>query len=131
MENQGTPNQDNSNQVFSQQFRQLQQLPNSTAVLVLGIISLPVCFCYFLMGIPGFVLSIISLSMASKAKKIYEVNPSLYTPGSYNNLKAGRVCAIIGLVLNSILLITVIIVFVMFASTGVAIESILHDMHVR
>ncbi len=131
MENQGTPNQDNSNQVFSQQFRQLQQLPNSTAVLVLGIISLPVCFCYFLMGIPGFVLSIISLSMASKAKKIYEVNPSLYTPGSYNNLKAGRVCAIIGLVLNSILLITVIIVFVMVASTGVAIESILHDMHVR
>ena len=58
--NQGTPNQGNVNQQFNQQFSQpfgQQQLPNSTAVLVLGIISIVGCFCY---GILGLILGLIS-----------------------------------------------------------------------
>ena len=49
MENQGqgTPNPEQVNQQFNQQFSQSfgqPQLPNSTAVLVLGIISIVGCF---------------------------------------------------------------------------------------
>ncbi|MCW3102356.1 MAG: hypothetical protein JWO09_796 [Bacteroidetes bacterium] len=124
MENQGVPNQDNVNQQFNQQFGQqpaapkfgLQELPNSTAVLVLGIISLPVCFCYFLFGIPGLVLSIISLVLSNKAQVIYDENPALYTQASYNNMKAGKICAIIGLSINAVCLIGMII-YVVFIAT--------------
>ena len=46
----------------------LQQLPNSTAVLVLGIISIPTCFCY---GIVGMICGIIALVMNGRATKLY------------------------------------------------------------
>ncbi len=111
MENPQNPQQ--INQQFQQTFGQ-QPLPNATAVLVLGIISIPVCFCYFLFGIPGLVLSIISLVLSGKAKKTYEENPTLYTLTSYNNMKAGRICAIIGLCLNILCLIGMILYIVFF-----------------
>jgi hypothetical protein len=126
MENQGTPNQENINQQFSQQFGNPvnpsgpqfgnQVLPNSTAVLVLGIISLPVCFCYFLFGVPGLVLSIISLVLSGKAAKLHEENPGLYTQASISNMKAGKICAIIGLVINAICLVGMI-VYIAFIAT--------------
>lgn len=72
-------------------------LKNATAVLVLGILSILGCFCY---GIIGLILAIIALALASKDMKLYAANPEGYTPGSYSNLKAGRICAIIGLVLS-------------------------------
>ncbi|MFL5765520.1 MAG: CCC motif membrane protein [Bacteroidia bacterium] len=119
MENTGTPNQDNINRQFNQQFGQQfgqQPLPNATAVLVLGIISLPVCFCYFLFGIPGLVMSIISFVLSNKARKVYEENPSLYTESSYKNMKAGRVCAIIGMIINSLCLVGMIVYIIVFIS---------------
>lgn len=101
MENQGTPNQENVNQQFNQQFGQQfgqQQLPNSTAVLVLGIISIVGCFCY---GIVGLILGIIALVLAGKAKKLYDQNPGMYSEASFKNMKAGKVCGIIGLCLSA------------------------------
>ena len=47
-------------------FQTKQPLPNATAVLVLGIISIVGCFCY---GIVGLICGIIALILASKAKK--------------------------------------------------------------
>ena len=76
-----------------QQFQMQQPLQNATAVLVLGILSLLIC------GI-GLVLSIIALVLANKDMRMYRDSPDLYTAGSYTNLKGGRICAIIGLVLN-------------------------------
>lgn len=114
-QNQGPSNPQQVNQQFTEQFGQIP-LPNATAVLVLGIISIPVCFCYFLFGIPGLVLGIISIVLSNKAKKLYAENPSLYTQVSYNNLKAGRICAIIGLCLNAILFL-VMILYAVFAVT--------------
>ncbi len=66
-----------------------QPLPNATAVLVLGICSIVVC------GICG----IIALVLGNSAIKMYDANPSAYTPGSLSNVKAGKVCSIIGLCL--------------------------------
>jgi hypothetical protein len=74
-------------------------LPNSTAVLVLGILSIFFCFCY---GVIGIICGIVSLILYPKDKKLYMENPQAYTLSSYNNLKAGRVCAIIGLILSAI-----------------------------
>lgn len=81
-----------------QQFQQqpgLPDLPNATTILVLGILSIVFC------GI-GLVLSIIALSMSGKAKAEYEANPGRYAENSYKNVNTGRICAIIGLVLQAI-----------------------------
>jgi M penetrans paralogue family 26 len=116
MENQTNFNQQNINQQFQQQFSQpfgQQQLPNATAVLVLGIISIVGCFCY---GIIGIVLGIIALVLSSKANKIYNENPGLYNEVSYKNMKAGRVCAIIGTCLSSLYLVIIIIYIVLIGA---------------
>jgi len=94
-----------------------QNLTNATAVLVLGIISIVGCFCY---GIVGLICSIIALILAGKDLTKYKVAPDNYTVSSYNNLKAGRICAIIGLVLSAVYLVCVIIVLCTF---GVAMMS--------
>lgn len=67
------------------------QLPNATAVLILGIISIVACCCYG----GGLILGIIALVLAAKDQNRYLANPQMYTVGSFNNLKGGRICAII------------------------------------
>lgn len=119
MENQGTPNQENVNQQFNQQFGQFgqQALPNATGVLVLGIISIVGCFCY---GIVGLVCGIIAVALSVKANALYIQNPSLYTESSFKNMKAGRVCAIIGLSLSTLYVIFWIVCIVIW---GAALSS--------
>ena len=105
MENPGTyPSQQNTNtpQV---------PLPNATAVLVLGIVSIITCFCY---GIVGAVCGIIALVLFKKDNFLYQANPAAYTPGSYSNLKSGRICAIIGVSLSAIYLLLIIVAIITF-----------------
>lgn len=85
-----------------------QSLPNATPVLVLGILSIVMCCCY---GVIGLILAIVALILSRKDRATYAAHMSFYTESSYKNLNAGRVCAIIGLVLN-ILLIVIMIIFV-------------------
>lgn len=89
-----------------------QSLPNATGVLVLGIISIVLCWCY---GI-GIVLGIIALVLSSKAKTLYQENPNTYSIGSFKNMNAGRICAIIGLSLSSVYLVFIIIYFVILGA---------------
>ncbi len=100
------------NQTQQQNFVQ-QPLPNSTAILVLGILSIALCWC---VGVVGITLSIIALIMSGKAIALYNSNPNLYSTGSFNNAKAGKVCAIIGLCLSSLYLIYVIVVFLIWGA---------------
>jgi M penetrans paralogue family 26 len=77
------------------------QLPNATATLVLGILSIVVCF----------ICGIIALVISNKDIALYKANPELYSSASYNNIKAGRICAIIGIglqVLGLIIYIAII-----------------------
>ncbi|SEB38028.1 hypothetical protein SAMN04489761_0301 [Tenacibaculum sp. MAR_2009_124] len=83
-----------------------RQLPNATAVLVLGIISILSCCCY---GIPGIILGIIALVLFKQDKAKYDLNPSLYS--NYSNLNTGRILAIIGIVLSALYLFFVIGIF--------------------
>ena len=111
---------DNANQFnnFNQNFGGQKPLPNSVGVLVLGICSIVLCWCY---GILAIILGIVSLVLASGAQKLYDENPNLYTLASYKNMKAGKVCAIIGLCLGTLFIIYVI---VMFAIIGTAAFSL-------
>ena len=82
-----------------------QALPNSTAVLVLGILSIVFCWCY---GFIGIVMSVVALAISVKPFKLYQENPDKWS--GYNNLKAGRITAIIGLALSIITIILFIII---------------------
>lgn len=77
-----------------------QKLPNSTAVLVLGILSIPTCCCW---GIVGLILGIIALVLAKKDTVLYNENPEQYD--GFSNIKTGKILAIIGIVLSAIYLI--------------------------
>jgi hypothetical protein len=88
-------------------FYQQPALPNSSGILVMGILSIVFCWAW---GIPGLILGIISLSLSSKASTLYQQSSGVYSPSSFNNMKAGRVCAIIGTVLSGLFLIYMIIV---------------------
>jgi hypothetical protein len=97
----------NSSNAGGHSFMPQKKLPNSVAVLVLGIVSIPTCFCY---GIVGLVCGIIALVLANKDLSLYETAPQDYELASLNNLKAGRVCAIIGICLSALYLLYVIVV---------------------
>ena len=73
-----------------------EQLPNSGAALVMGILSI-VCICCGFGAVIGVVLGILSIVFAKKAKMLYEENPTRYTESSVKNADAGRICGIVGL----------------------------------
>ncbi|WP_027379721.1 CCC motif membrane protein [Chryseobacterium daeguense] len=81
-----------------------QKLPNATAVLVLGIVSIVGCCCY---GLPGLIAGIIALVLAKKDNALYKQNPTMYS--NYGQLNAGRIMAIIGIVLSVLYVIYVIV----------------------
>jgi hypothetical protein len=82
----------------------VKPIPNSTTVLVLGIVSIVLCCCYGL----GLIGGIIALIIHKKALQAYQANPSEYSSGSLNNLKAGRICAIIGIIISALFLVYLI-----------------------
>lgn len=90
-------------------------LPNATASLVLGILSLVFCAAY---GILGVILGGIGFYLAKQDKKLLDIDPSAYSTQSISNLNAGRVCSLIGLILGSIFLgiILLILLFVGIAA---------------
>jgi hypothetical protein len=73
------------------------QLPNSSGILAMGIISLVSLCCCIPSGIVGLTLGIVALVLGNKALSEYSQNPGLYTEQSYKNTKAGRICGIIGI----------------------------------
>ncbi len=83
-------------------------IPNSTAVLVLGILSITsLCCCGPFML--GPILAIIALALVPRGKRNFNENPDLYRISSYKNMKAGQVCAIIGLIFGILFFIYFII----------------------
>ncbi len=88
-------------------------LPNATAALVLGIISIVGAFCY---GIVGVICGIIGLVLANKDRKLYQATPELYSQASYSSLNAGRTCSIIGLILGGLFMLLMILYFLIFGA---------------
>jgi len=90
-----------------------QKLPNSYAVLILGILSIPTCFC---LGIIGLILGIIALVLAKKDMELYYQNPELYD--GYSLINTGKILAVIGMVLSTIYLIFTIYIYVVVGEEG-------------
>jgi M penetrans paralogue family 26 len=91
---------------------QQRSLPNSTAVLILGILS--IAGCCFIYGFASLAMAVIALYLAAKDRKLYRMNPNSYTQGSYKNVNAGRICAIIGLVLAALFIMFFLAIIAMF-----------------
>lgn len=94
-------------------FEAPQELPQATLILVFGIISIPFCcFC----GSIGIVFGIIALVLGGKAKALYMANPTQYTLSSYNNMHAGRICAIVGICLCTLHFIYEVVLLVVYGT---------------
>lgn len=91
------------------QFGGQQVLPNSVGVLVLGILSIVFCWCY---GLIAIILGIIAIVLAGQAEKVYAANPQAFTQASFKNLKAGKICAIVGLCLGAVYIIALVVYFI-------------------
>lgn len=98
-----------------------RELPNSTLILVFGILSIVGCCCY---GILGVVFGIIALIMSKRAMEIYYADPELYI--GYQNVKTGRILAIIGLVLSSLSVIASVISLIFFGGFNAWADAMEH-----
>ncbi len=74
-----------------------KKLPNGKLIYVLAILS---CTLFCFGGIP-IIFAMTSFILAKKSEKIYQQNPELYS--NIGQIKKGKVIAIIGLVLNLII----------------------------
>lgn len=83
-------------------------LPKADLTLILGIVSILTCF---VLGFVGIVLGIIARNLSKESVELYELAPELYTEHSYKNIKAGRLCATIGIILSSVFLGFVLIYY--------------------
>lgn len=119
----------NQSQIFGSQ-QPARQLPNATLVLVLGILSIIFSCCY---GVIGLVMGIIALVQGNKDEKLYLLNPGVYTLQSYKNMKAGKVCGIIGIVLAGLVILLYVVVIAIFGITALsnpqALQQQLNSMH--
>lgn len=79
----------------------IEILPNSTLILVLGILSI-LTSCFAIIGLP---LGIVALLLASKATKLNAENPDGYT--GFQNVRIGKVLAIIGILFNGYYLVKI------------------------
>lgn len=82
--------------------------PNAIAAMVVGICALGTSFIY---GIPGIVCGIIALSLSGKAKRAYNSNPDMYSPGSGKMIKAGFNTGLWGLILSIVIFIAAVAFF--------------------
>ena len=91
-----------------------QTLPNSVLILIFGILSILTCCCW---GIFGLIFGIIAVILAKKAKAVYLADPELYT--GYNNVKTGKILAIIGIILSAIYLVAQIVILAVYGPDGI------------
>ncbi|MFH6605162.1 CCC motif membrane protein [Maribacter algicola] len=84
-----------------------QQLPGAGTALTMGIVSIVTSI--FCCGPFAAIFSIIGLSNAKSAEKLYQQNPDGYT--GYENAKTGKTLSYIGLAISIIMLVLGIIYF--------------------
>lgn len=96
-----------------------RNLPNATASLVLGILSIPSCFCY---GLLGLALGIIAIILGKKAKKVYAEDPNTYS--GIGNANAGYITGIVGVILGALYLILIVFLIATIGWAGLRDPSI-------
>ena len=99
-----------------------QKLPNSTLILVFGILSIVTCCCY---GVLGLIFGIVSLVLANKATAIYNQNPNEYT--DFSNVKTGKILAIIGIILSLLFIIYLIAMISYFGIDALQDQELMQE----
>ena len=99
-----------------------QKLPNSTLVLVLGIISILGCCCY---GIIGLVCGIVGLVLAKKDEALYLANPTLYT--DFQTLKTGKILCYVGIVLSALTVIYMVILIMTVGLDALSYQELMQE----
>lgn len=98
-----------------------EKLPNNIIVLILGIISMPLCFCY---GI-GIITGTIGIVLAQKDLKFYRENPERYE--GLGNVQAGKVMSIIGIVLSVLFLLIIVWMISIVGMDAVGNEALMTE----
>lgn len=96
---------------------QKQNLPNATAVLILGILSILGC-CFYIF--PGIICGVIALRLYKKDIQLYQTSPELYQ--NYELLNTGRILSIIGITLSVLNLI-----FILYAISLVGVDVLFNQ----
>ncbi|MDP2187850.1 MAG: CCC motif membrane protein [Sphingobacteriaceae bacterium] len=94
-----------------------KQLPNSVAVLILGICS--ILFGCFLIGL---VLGILGIVLSGKGRRLYRDEPEVYE--GYGLLNAGYIMSIIGVVISSLWIIYFVIYVVIMGGLLMGIGNL-------
>jgi len=84
-----------------------QSLPGASNALTMGILS--VVLTLLCCGPFGIIFTIIGLNSASKAERLYNENPGMYS--GYENVRTGKVLSYVGLALAVLYLVFVILYF--------------------
>jgi hypothetical protein len=85
-------------------------LPHASWVFRLGIFSV---IFFFAGGILGLLAGILALKLYKKPYKLYTVAPELYNKSSFRNIKAGKILAIFGIVLSTIVFLVFLIILIL------------------
>ena len=96
---------------------QKQSLPNSTATLVMGILSI-VFSCFFV----GLILGIIGLSISGKGRKMYRENTSGFD--GYGALNAGYIMSLIGTILGGLYIVYYIVLVAIIGGTAFSLMNL-------
>lgn len=100
-----------------------EQLPNSTIIIVLGILSILGSCCFA--GLLGLIMGITAMILAKKAKKTYNENPEIYD--GLNNVNTGKILAIIGTILSLIIIALVVFIGLYFGWEVIGNPEILNE----
>lgn len=86
-----------------------RKLPAANASLVLGIVSIVMCWCY---GIIGIICGVIGLVLGIKAMDQYRASPEAYYASSLKNANIGKICSIVGLCLSLAFIALLVVGFI-------------------
>lgn len=100
-----------------------QKLPNSTIIIVLGVLSIIGSCCFA--GVFGLIMGVVALILAKKAKEVYNETPELYN--DLNSIKVGKILAIIGIVLSLLIISIVILVGLYFGWDVIGNPELLNE----
>jgi hypothetical protein len=77
------------------------------------------------------VLGIIGLVLSGKPMKMYNENPAAFTEASLKNLKAGKICSIIGLSLGGLLVLVGILAIIGIFGGLFALLPFLNELNIN
>lgn len=91
------------------QFQTKPELPNATAVLILGILSLVFALISCLFGptfIVSLILAVVALALSGSGMRTHRQNPGAFS--GHGNIQAGRICAIVSLCIGGLFLLLIL-----------------------